>query len=304
MNPSNHAAPAHIAGGSLTFAGVLRSEWIKFRSLRSTQLLLLFTFVAVVGVGAFAAWLRGMIVQQKIMDSGATAPGRPTLPSPETPKLTLDQAIAIANEQGLNIYGTPIAGLQLGILVLGALAVLLIASEFSTGRIRWTMAAVPNRLSVFVAKAIVLVVVSYVLTLAAAFVTYLVSIPLMSGYGIAMSLEMDGVLYSIFMGGVYVAGVALIGLSLGTLIRSPAGGIIVLVALFFLLEIATSLLGLVPGEFWKYVGQYVPSVAGGRMLEIGDKDAFISPLSGGLIFLAWIAAATVPAIVSLKTRDI
>src|SRR6185437_4514049 len=99
-----------------------------------------------------------------------------------------------------------------------------------------------KRLPTFFAKAIVLVVVSYVLTLVAAFVTFLISIPILHSYGIDMSLSLDGVLYSILMGGVYVAGVAVAGLSLGTLLRSSAGGIIVLVALFFLLEIATQLL--------------------------------------------------------------
>lgn len=302
MSTTTIPAPSAAAGTTgLTFLGVLRSEWIKFRSLRSTQLLLLFTFVAVVGVGIIAAFLRGTIIDQ-IMKFGATGPTEPGAPAGH--QLTLEQAIDAANAQGISIYGIPIAGLQLGILVLGALAVLLIASEFGTGMIRSTMTAVPKRLPAFFAKAIVLVVVSYVLTLVAAFVTFLISIPILHGYGIDMSLGRDGVVYTILMGGVYVAGVALTGLSLGTLIRSSAGGIIVLVALFFLLEIGTSLLGLVPGDFWKYVGQYVPSVAGGRMLEIGDKAAFISPLSGGLIFLGWIVLVTVPAVITLKTRDV
>lgn len=303
MSTTTTSAPERATGGSLTFTGVLRSEWIKFRSLRSTQLLLAFTFLAVVGVGAFAAWTRGLIVEQ-IAQSGPSAVSGPPLPGEGAPQLTIEQAVDIANQQGLMIYGTPIAGLQLGILVLGALAVLLISSEFGTGMIRSTMTAIPKRLPAFFAKAIVLIVVSYLVTLLAAFATFLVSMPIMKSFGIDLTLNMDGVMYSILMGGVYVAGVSLIGLSLGTLIRSSAGGVIVLVALFFLLEIATSLMSLIPGEFWKYVGQYVPSVAGGRMLEIGEKTAFISPLSGGLIFLAWIVLITVPAIISLKTRDI
>ena len=305
MSTTTISSPSRAAGtGSVTFGGVLRSEWIKFRSLRSTQLLLVFTFVAVVGVGAFAAWARGVVVDQIMQFGAAATQGPGTLPGAEAPKLTVDQAIELAGQQGLNIYGTPIAGLQLGILVLGALAVLLISSEFGTGMIRSTLTAVPKRLPAFFAKAIVLVVVSYVVTLVAAFVTFLISIPIMGAFGIDMSLTMDGVLYSILMGGVYVAGVSLIGLSLGTLIRSSAGGIIVLVALFFLLEIGTQLMSLIPGEFWKYVGQYVPSVAGGRMLEIGDKAAFISPFAGGMIFLGWIVLVTVPAMISLKTRDV
>jgi len=299
MSTTTIPSPSAAAGGTgLTFSGVLRSEWIKFRSLRSTQLLLLFTFVAMVGVGTIAAFLRGTIIEQ-LMKYGAERPG-----APGGHAMTMDQAITAAGAQGIHIYGTPIAGIQLGVLILGALAVLLISSEFGTGMIRSTLTAVPKRLPTFFAKAIVLVVVSYVLTLVAAFVTFLISIPILHSYGIDMSLSLDGVLYSILMGGVYVAGVAVAGLSLGTLLRSSAGGIIVLVALFFLLEIATQLLGLVPGDFWKYVGQYVPSVAGGRMLEIGDKAAFISPLSGGLIFLGWIVLVTVPAVISLKNRDV
>lgn len=304
MSTATISAPKRAGRGSVTFAGVLRSEWIKFRSLRSTQMLLAFTFVAVVGVGAFAAWVRGTVVDA-IMHGGAPGQG-PAGPGSGTgePQVTLQQAMDAANAQGFSIYGIPVAGLQLGVLVLGALAVLLISSEFGTGMIRSTMTAVPKRLPAFFAKAIVLVVVSYVVTLAAAFATFLISIPILGSFGIDMSLGMDGVLRSILMGGVYVAGVSLIGLSLGTLIRSSAGGIIVLVALLFLLEIGTSLLTLVPGDFWKYVGQYVPSVAGGRMLEIGDKAAFISPLAGGMIFLGWIVLVTVPALVSLKIRDV
>lgn len=306
---STKAIPSRstLSGTGVTFRGVLRSEWIKFRSLRSTQILLSFTFLALVGVGLLAAWLRSTIVQQ-LINSGTSRP-RSGIPAVSglanaAPKMTMQQAIDTANAQGLNIYGTPIAGLQLGILFLGALSVLLISSEFGTSMIRSTMTAVPKRVPVFFAKAIILVVVSYLLTLTAAIVTFVISIPIMASYDIDMSLGMDGVLYSIIMGGVYIAGVSLAGLSLGTLMRSSAGAILVLVVLFFLLEIASPLLGLVPGEFWKYVGQYTPSVAGGRMLEIGDKEAFTSPLVGGLVFLGWIVALMVPAVIALKIRDV
>jgi len=300
MSTTTTSSPQRVAGPGLTFSGVLRSEWIKFRSLRSTQLLLIFTLVAVVGVGTLAAWLRGQVIHE-FMLHGAGGPGSG---GGAGAGMTLSQAEAVAAANGLNIYGIPSAGLQIGILVLGALAVLLISSEFTTGMIRSSLTAVPKRLPVFWAKAIVLVVVSYVLTLVASFVTFLLSIPILHGYGISMNFGIDGVVYGIFMGGLYVAGVALIGLSLGTLVRNSAGGIIALVALFFVIPFATQFLGLVPGDFWKYVGQYTPSVAGGRMLEIGDKAAFISPLSGALIFLAWIAVLTVPALVSLKKRDV
>ncbi|PYI39987.1 ABC transporter permease [Arthrobacter psychrolactophilus] len=296
MSTTTISSPQRSARGSLTFAGVLRSEWIKFRSLRSTQLLLAFTFLAVVGVGTMAAWVQAMSLEQAMANGmNMGMPGAPVEP------MTLSQAQAA---MGFNIYAIPNAGLQIGILILGALAVLLISSEFGTGMIRSTMTAVPKRLPAFFAKAVVLIVVSYVLTLLAAIATTVIAIPIFSSYGIDISFGLDGVAYSILMGGLYVAGVALIGLSLGTLLRSSAGGIIVLVVIFFLLDFGTQLMSLMPGEFWKYVNQYVPSVAGGRMLEITEKAAFISPLSGGLIFVGWILLFMIPAIISLKNRDV
>ncbi|MGO2539983.1 ABC transporter permease [Specibacter sp. AOP5-B1-6] len=296
MSTTTISAPHRSVGGSLTFAGVVRSEWIKFRSLLSTRLLLLFTFLAVVGVGAMAAWVQAMSLETIMKyGSGMGMEGAPA------------QGMSLAEAEqftGFNLYAIPNAGLQIGILILGALAVLLISSEFGTGMIRSTVTAVPTRLPAFFAKAVVLVVVSYILTLLAAVVTTLVAMPIFSAYGIELSFVLDGVVYSILMGGLYVAGVALIGLSLGTLLRSSAGGIIVLVVVFFLLDFGTQLMSMMPGEFWKYLNQYVPSVAGGRMLEINDKLAFISPLSGGLIFIGWIVIFMVPAIIALKTRDV
>ncbi|WP_434616321.1 ABC transporter permease [Arthrobacter sp. A5] len=293
------AVPSTAGSAGLTFGGVLKSEWIKFRSLLSTKLLVLCAFVAVIGVGTLAAWLRGTVIQQLM--SGAAERG----PAQGARGVKLTEAMA---EQSLppafDIYGVPNAGLQIGILILGSLAVLFISSEFATAMIRSTMTAVPRRLPAFAAKAIVLVVVAYALTLVAAFVTFLISIPILHAYGVSMSLQRDGVVQGIFMGGLYVAGVALIGLSLGALLRNSAGGIMVLVALFFVLPFATSLLGLVPGEFWMHVNEYVPSVAGGRMLEIGHRDAFIDPGAGGLIFLAWILVFLIPAVVTLKKRDL
>ncbi|MCY0905081.1 ABC transporter permease [Arthrobacter sp. H14-L1] len=293
------AAPSTAGGAGLSFAGVLRSEWIKFRSLTSTKVLLLCTFVAVIGVGTLTAWLRGTIIEQT-MKFGLARPGipgsNPTGMTAEAAEKTLPPNLAL--------YGIPNGGLQIGILILGSLAVLFISSEFATGMIRSTMTAIPKRLPAFAAKAIVLVVVSYVITLAAAFVTFLISIPILHSYGISMNLQREGLLPAIFLGGLYVAGVALIGLSLGTLLRNSAGGIMVLVALFFVLPFGTQLLTLVPGDFWLHVNEYVPSVAGGRMLEIGHRDAFIDPWAGGLIFVAWILLFLIPAVITLKKRDV
>ncbi|MBQ1443218.1 MAG: ABC transporter permease [Renibacterium sp.] len=299
MSHAIATAPARTSSAGthgLSFIGVLRSESIKFWTLLSTKLLLAVTFVAMVGIGSLAAWLRATAFTE--MTRNVTGPNGEVVPSGLTLQQVLDNP-----PRGLEISGIPVAGLQIGVLILGALAVLFIASEYGTGMIRSTFAAVPGRIQAFLAKAVVLVVVSYVLTLVAAFVTFALAVPILNGYNIEISLSQNGVLQGILLGGLYVAGVAVIGLSLGVLLRSSAGAIIVVMALMFVLPFAAQAAQLIPGEFWKHVQEYLPSFAGGRMLEVTQINGLIDPGVGGLIFLAWIALFTIPAMIVLKRRD-
>jgi hypothetical protein len=260
----------------------------------STRILLLLTLVAIVGVGALAVLIRYTFLDEMIRnarDQGQTL-------TPEMMEQTFPPG------SGFDLYNLPNAGLQIGILVLGSLAVLFMSSEYATGMIRSTMNAVPRRTPAFVAKAIILAVISYVITTIAGVATFLIAMPVFQGIGFDLDWSTDGVLYCIFTGGLYVAGVALIGLSLGTLLRNSAGGITVLVGIFFVLSIAASFLTLIPGDFWKYVPQYIPSDAGGRFLSIGHTDGVIDPWQGGLIFLGYVLLFLIPAMIVLKKRDV
>ncbi|MCU1435606.1 MAG: transporter [Pseudarthrobacter sp.] len=278
----------------VTFTGVLRSEWIKLWSLMSTRILLLLTLLAIVGVGALAVLIRFTFLDE--MSRQAREAGQAM-----TPEM---MAESFPPGSGFDLYNLPNAGLQIGILVLGSLAVLFISSEYATGMIRSTMNAVPRRTPAFVAKAIILAVISYVITTIAAVATFLIAMPVFQGLGFDLDWSTEGVLYSVFTGGLYVAGVALIGLSLGALLRNSAGGITVLVGLFFVLSIAASFLTLIPGDFWKYVPQYIPSDAGGRFLSIGHTDGVIDPWQGGLVFLGYVLLFLVPAMIVIKKRDV
>ncbi|BAS15247.1 hypothetical protein AHiyo8_35500 [Arthrobacter sp. Hiyo8] len=93
----------------------------------------------------------------------------------------------------------------------------------------------------------VLVVVSYILSVVAGVVTFLLASPMFANFGLDLGWNTDGVLYSVFTGGLYVSGVALIGLSLGTLLKNPAGGITVLVGIMFVLPFAGQFLSFAPG---------------------------------------------------------
>ncbi len=289
-------APSRSSAGSrgVTFGGVLRSEWIKLWSLMSTRILLLLTLAAIVGVGALTVLIRYTYLDEMIRN--AREQGQTMTPE------MLEASFPPGS--GFDLYNLPNAGLQIGILILGSLAVLFMSSEYATGMIRSTMNAVPRRTPAFVAKAIILAVISYVITTIAGAVTFLIAMPVFQGMGFDLAWSTDGVLYSIFSGGLYVAGVALIGLSLGTLLRNSAGGITVLVAMFFVLSIAAGFMTLIPGEFWKYVPQYIPSEAGGRFLSIGHTDGVIDPWHGGLVFLGYVLLFLIPAMIALKKRDV
>lgn len=290
------SVPARPTAGTrgVTFGGVLRSEWIKLWSLMSTRILLGLTLVAIVGVGALAVLIRYTFLDEALRS--AKEQGQ-TL----TPEM-LEQSFP--PDSGFDLYNLPNAGLQIGILILGSLAVLFMSSEYATGMIRSTMNAVPRRLPAFAAKAIILAVISYVISATAGVATFLIAMPVFQGMGFDLNWSTDGVLYSILTGGLYVAGVALIGLSLGTLLRNSAGGITVLVGIFFVLSIAAGFMTLIPGEFWKYVPQYIPSEAGGRFLSIGHTDGVIDPWHGGLIFLGYVLLSLIPAMIVLKKRDV
>lgn len=290
------SVPARSSAGTrgVTFGGVLRSEWIKLWSLMSTRILLGLTLVAIVGVGALAVLIRYTFLDEAVRS--AKEQGQ-TL----TPEM-LEQSFP--PDSGFDLYNLPNAGLQIGILILGSLAVLFMSSEYATGMIRSTMNAIPRRLPAFAAKAIILAVISYVISATARVATFLIAMPVFQGMGFDLDWSTDGVLYSILTGGLYVAGVALIGLSLGTLLRNSAGGITVLVGVFFVLSIAAGFMTLIPGEFWKYVPQYIPSEAGGRFLSIGHTDGVIDPWHGGVIFLGYVLLSLIPAMIVLKKRDV
>ncbi|MGH8918849.1 MAG: ABC transporter permease, partial [Actinomycetes bacterium] len=105
-------------------ARVLRSEWIKMRTLRSTIIVLAVTVIGMVGIGLLIAAITN--------SNFATMP-----------------ADARAH---FNAIDRVLGGVNIAQLTVGVLGVLLITGEYSTGMIRATFGAVPTRLPVLWAK--------------------------------------------------------------------------------------------------------------------------------------------------------
>lgn len=250
---------------------VVRGEWIKFRSVRSTRLTLLVAGVATVGLGMiFAA----------TASSGEAAPARAAI---------LSDPVQLA-----------LGAIDLTAMLVGVLGVLVIAGEYSTGLIRTTIAAVGDRLAVLWAKAVVLG------TTTAAVMGITTVLALWLGQAVyrgdlaTMPLSDPGTFEVVVGTTTYVVGVALIGLALGSILRSTESAIGILVGGMF---IGPPLLNLLPDFFSDVVLKYLPSEAGSAIMTTVSDPDLLSTGTAYAVFAAWVVGLLVAAGVLMRTRD-
>lgn len=192
MTTITQTRPHRVQSGRHGLAPAARMEWIKLRSLRSAWWTLAVTAAGTIGIGV--------------------AVGHSTRSGAE------------------DLTNNSLAGLIPGLLLAGALGVLIMTSEYSSGTIRATLAAVPRRPLVLAAKAAVFGAVMLVVGEAAAFVSFFAG-ALTLGHGIAApALSEPGVLRAVLLAGTAFCLTGLLGLGLGAIIRHSAAAISVLVA--------------------------------------------------------------------------
>jgi ABC-2 type transport system permease protein len=236
-----------VRAGQYGFRQVARMEWIKLRSLRSTWLTLALTIAAAAGIGA-AVGLN-----------------------------TKDASGDLTN----NALG----GIAVGLLLTGVLGVLAMTSEYTTGMIRATLAAVPNRPLLLTAKAAVFGAVALAVGEAGSFVAFLAgSLTLPSGIS-APTLGQPGVLRAVLMSGAGYCLIGLLGLGLGAIVRHTPAAISVLVggvyvAAQFLAAAAHQLIA------------YVPiSIVANSMSTTKPLDHTLSPWAGLAVLSLYAAVA-------------
>ncbi|WP_075737206.1 hypothetical protein [Streptomyces acidiscabies] len=267
------AGPARPAY-RVTGRRVLASEWAKLWSLRSTWITL--------GVGLLFVVAFGLIAASRYksgVDSGH-----------------LDGDFADSTAVSLSLFGTDFAQLALGVL-----GVLVTAGEYSTGMIRSTLAAVPRRLPVLWSKAAVFGLVALAVGTLGAFVAFGFGSGIVSGTPAAMGLTHAGVVRSLLGAGLYLGLVGVIGIALGALLRSVAGGISVLVASLMLVP---GLISLLPSSWRDDIRPYLPSEAGASMFALTHDSTALSPTAGLLVLLGWTALALTGAAYRLVRSDV
>lgn len=276
---ADHSAPSHRADSAaqhVSARGVLRSEWVKLRSLRSSLTTLAAAGATMVLIGVvFAAVVAGLL------SSGG---GDPT------------------NEFAHNPAGATLQGTMLAQLIIGVLGVMVITSEYATGTIRNTLAVVPKRLPVLWAKVSVTAAVSFVTMLVATLVSFFAGQAIIGSQGMATaSLGDSGVLGAVLGSAGYLTGIALLGLAAGTLLRSTAVAISTLFGVVFLLPGLGQLL--LPASWKLHVLPYLPSNAGTAFTSVHHVAGSLGTGAGTAVFLAWVVVPLAAAAVLLRRRS-
>jgi len=271
--------PEHRPG----IVGVARSEWTKIRSLRSTIWTFLVTAVLTIGLGSLFALGR-----------------------------TSGRAGREAVTANFNAAGFPFNALFLSQLAIGVLGVLIITTEYSSGMIRTTFTAVPQRGLVLAVKAVVFGAVTFVVSMLTTFVTFFAAQAILNRgtvtaapphhlvkYGV--SLSSPQALRIVIGAALYLTVCALLGVALGALLRSTAAAITALAGLLFILPIMMNFL---PVSWHRdAIAQWLPSNAGMQIVEKVTQPLQFSPWVGLAVFAGWVAVAFAAGLVLLRRRD-
>jgi ABC-2 type transport system permease protein len=266
------AARAH-PGEKVTLPRVLNSEWIKFRTLRSTF------WSLVVAAGAMVAL--GLMFSAVI-----------------TSKWTTMNPLRRAE---FNAVTVPLRGYFLGQLAVGVLGVMVITGEYSTGMIRASLSAVPKRLPVLWAKAVVFAAVVWVVTTVTAFACFFIGQAFFQTKHIDATLSTPAALRIVLGTGLYLTVVGLLGVGLGAIIRSTAGAIAALFGILLVVPVLGEVLNFT--SWGDKINPYLPSNAGQQLLAVAPDPGMMHPWAGFALFTGYAAAALAVAAYLLKRRD-
>lgn len=259
-------------GQRVTQLRVIRSEWTKLRSLRSTVFSLLAAVTFVIGLSILVPSV--IVAHWPPRDPREAAAFDPTTRS--------------------------LAGVFLAQLAIGVLGVLLVTGEYATGMIRATFAAVPRRLPVLWAKTFVFGAVTLVLMLPAVAGAFLIGQSILTRKNLETTLGAAGVTRAVLGAALYLTVVGILGIGLGALLRNTAAAISSLFGLLFVLPIMVHFL---PTSWSDPINKYLPGNAGQAITTVRPDPTALSPWLGFAVFCAYAAVTLVAAAVLLRRRD-
>jgi hypothetical protein len=246
------------------FGNLLLAEWTKLRTVAASY------------------WTAGLAVLAAVAVSAIICA-----------RTAADINHGLDSADGLDATLTSLNGLYLSQVAIGALGVLTISSEYGTGLIRATLAAVPQRRTMLAAKGLVFALSALIAGELMSFAAFGIGQALLGRAQVGVSLGQPGVLRATIGGGLYLTTVGLLGFGMGALVRHTAGA---LSAFFGVLFALTAMTDLLPTRLRNQIIDYLPANAGSQILTVHRPAHALAPWAGlgvlGLYALAAITAAT------------
>ncbi|WP_426594523.1 ABC transporter permease subunit [Cellulomonas sp. McL0617] len=269
--------------GKLSFPHLLRSEWIKFWSVRSTfwtLAIFLFTVVALV-----------VLITLAIHNAPPESQGGPSDADRSDPLNAFQAAVYLG---------------QFAVAILGALT---ITGEYTTGMIRTSLTAAPKRLPVLWSKGLVaalsMLAFSLVTVAASAGLQWL----FFNGVGIGVDLGNSQQVRALFGTALYIATIGVLAFAFGALMRHSAAAVSTILGLLLVIPI---IFAIVPWKPLKYVEPFLPGSAGQSITMTdaqiaqnvaGTVGAHLTAWQGYGVLVAWVVVVLGVAAYLLKRRD-
>jgi ABC-2 type transport system permease protein len=253
----------------------LHAEWTKMRTVASPLWLLLGTIAATVALS---------VAVTSVMTCGTAGC------ADDTTKLSL-------------------TGVELGQALVAILAVLVISSEYSSGMICTTLAAMPHRATVLAAKAITVTGVVTAAGTVAVLGSLLAGRLILPGHGFtaargypALSLA-DGPTLRATIGSVlYLTLIAFLSLGIAAAMRDSATSIGMVLGLLYVFPVVSQAIG---NPHWQRLLQQLGPMSAGLAIQATTdlRSLPISPWAGLGVLAAWAAAALLAGGLLLRMRD-
>ncbi|MFH8726588.1 ABC transporter permease [Streptomyces termitum] len=252
---------------------VLRSEWTKIRTVSSTVWTLACALIVTVAMGAALS-----AVLKSTFDDLS-----------EVERATFDPTFV------------SFSGMVLGQLAMVVFGVLVVGTEYSSGMIRTSLAAVPQRATFLFSKVAVAGALALGVGLVTSFLSFFLGQTLLGEH--RTTIGADNVLRAVVGGGLYMGLIAIFSMGVAAMLRSSMLSLGILVPFFFLIS---QILSAVPKA--KEVARYFPDQAGSKIMQVvpdamGSDKAPYGPWGGLGIMLVWVVASLLGGYLVLKRRD-
>lgn len=255
---------------NISLGSIVRSEWLKFRSVRSSIVGVVLTLVLTIGLAALVTWL--------IRRNWATT--------------------SVLTKATFDPVQTSLVGVILAQFAIGVIGALFVTSEYSSGSMRTTLTAVPKRVELMLGKLIVLIASVFVLSEFCCFVSFLLGQKIFSGVVPTASLSNSSDLRAVIFSGVYLTLFAALSFGLGIIIRHSGASICAIVGILLIVPLIFDFL---PQNVREAGDKFLPSELGNVM----SSPSLVSHDFGvwtSVILLVVYAVVSVGVGISLFTK--